>query len=84
MKKIRNKATTVSILKSMARVRYRNNIFLNYICKEIITSTKYSLKQIVTILNSFAILGYYSDDVNKLIEVCNIRITYIIRYNKKF
>lgn len=72
MKKIRNKATTVSILKSMARVRYRNNIFLNYICKEIITSTKYSLKQIVTILNSFAILGYYSDDVNKLIEIHKI------------
>ncbi|KAG9432492.1 FAST kinase domain-containing protein 4 [Apis mellifera carnica] len=56
----------------MARVRYRNNIFLNYICKEIITSTKYSLKQIVTILNSFAILGYYSDDVNKLIEIHKI------------
>lgn len=63
----------------MAQVRYKNDIFLNYMCEDIINSKiNYTIKEITNILYSFAILGYYSDYVNKLIEVRNIRNSKII------
>ncbi|XP_061929934.1 FAST kinase domain-containing protein 4 [Apis cerana] len=69
-KNIITAVTTVSILKSMAQVRYKNNKFLNFICEDIINSkTNLTAKQITSILHSFALLGYYSDHINKLIEI---------------
>lgn len=63
----------------MAQVRYKNNKFLNFICEDIINSkTNLTAKQITSILHSFALLGYYSDHINKLIEVCNIKNSKII------
>lgn len=62
------------MLKSMAFVRYKNNVFLNNLCDDIIKSdTKYSTSQITNILQSFATLGYHSQSVNDIIEVCTIR-----------
>lgn len=63
----------------MAQVRYKNDKFLNHICEDIINSKiNYTIKEITNILHSFAILGYYSDYVNKLIKVRNIRNPKII------
>lgn len=63
----------------MAQIRYKNNTFLNCICEDIINSKiNYTIKEITSILHSFAILGYYSDYINKLIKVCNIRNSKII------
>ncbi|XP_033297288.1 FAST kinase domain-containing protein 4 isoform X2 [Bombus bifarius] len=69
-----NFVTIMSLLKSMAFVRYKNNVFLNQLCDEIIKSKiKYSNTQIASILRSFATLGYHSQYVNDIIEVCTIR-----------
>ncbi|XP_012343426.1 FAST kinase domain-containing protein 4 [Apis florea] len=74
--KIKN-ITTISILKSMAQVRYKNDKFLNHICEDIINSKiNYTIKEITNILHSFAILGYYSDYVNKLIKIYVSNIEY--------
>ncbi|XP_076766053.1 FAST kinase domain-containing protein 4 [Xylocopa sonorina] len=63
------KITLISIIKSMAFVRYRNNTFLNHVCYNIInTKNKYKSKQIATILQSFAMLGYFSEHTIKIIE----------------
>lgn len=64
----------MSLLKSMAFIRYKNNVFLNQLCDDIIKSKiKYSNTQIASILQSFATLGYHSQYVNDIIEVCTIR-----------
>ena len=61
-------------MKSLAFVRYKNNIFLDQICDDIINfKNKYSIEQIASILQSFASLGYNSESVNKIIQVRYIR-----------
>lgn len=58
----------------MAFIRYKNNVFLNQICEDIIKSKiKYSDTQITNILQSFASLGYHSQYVNDIIKVCTTR-----------
>ncbi|XP_006614683.2 FAST kinase domain-containing protein 4 [Apis dorsata] len=87
-KKIAKLKTIVSILKSMAQIRYKNNTFLNCICEDIINSKiNYTIKEITSILHSFAILGYYSDYINKLIKIyipdsiVNQKFNYSIKLN---
>lgn len=58
----------------MAFIRYKNNVFLNELCGDIMKSNIiYSKSQIANILQSFASLGYHSQYVNDIIEVCTIR-----------
>lgn len=69
-----NIGTIISLLKSMAFVRYKNNVFLDQLCSDIIKlEKKCSHTQIANILHSFATLGYHSRYVNDIIEVCIIR-----------
>ncbi|XP_068972402.1 FAST kinase domain-containing protein 4 [Bombus flavifrons] len=64
-----NIGTTISLLKSMAFIRYKNNVFLDHLCSDIIKlKKKYSHTQIANILHSFATLGYHSQYVNDIIE----------------
>ena len=59
----------VSIVKSMAMLRYRNEAFLSHITDRIVNS-KYLLgqKYITSILQSFALLGYESEATRAIIE----------------
>ncbi|XP_043581308.1 FAST kinase domain-containing protein 4 isoform X2 [Bombus pyrosoma] len=64
-----NIVTIISMLKSMALVRYKNNVFINQLCDDIIKSNiKCSMSQIANILLSLATLGYHSQRVNDIIE----------------
>ncbi|KOC59532.1 Protein TBRG4 [Habropoda laboriosa] len=67
-----NSETLMSILKSMACVRYKNEMFLKHVC-DIVTDSKsfqsWRIINIINILYSMAILGYCSEDVDKVIEM---------------
>ncbi|OAD52272.1 AP-1 complex subunit sigma-2 [Eufriesea mexicana] len=58
-----------SILKSMATIRYKNDRCLEHICKQIFDGKiKCDSNEIVNILQSFAMLDYYSTYVQKIIK----------------
>ena len=59
----------VSIVKSMAMLRYRNEAFLSYITDRIVSSKNLlGQKYITSILQSFALLGYESEATRAIIE----------------
>lgn len=61
----------VSIIKSMAMLRYKNEAFLSHITDRIVNSkTLLGQKYITNILQSFALLGYESEATREIIEVC--------------
>lgn len=63
--------TIISIVRSMSGVRYKNNVFLDRVCQNIIKSPhKYNIKKMANILLSLASLGYESVHVNEILEVC--------------